>query len=307
MDKYRPAPKVVLNSAVSSDTVVMANVGRTVFFTDSRDVDPTICDADVSLYVNDKIKEKLVWIPDTMLSTGGIYKSTYYPKIGDKIRLEARTLLGEVWAEDIIPDRTLINDVKLSFIERENSDIIIGGPNGSGYGIEYKITYSITFKDNPDMKNYYCIRIEDIGCNSVNGLLDYSSDDVFRAQQPIIDSSTSSKLIEGQEGRTFTDEYINGKTYTMKITETDEHTLYHYGKHKYRRIILYSLSESYYKYLTGILNYGSSTISGSLIDFGFSEPFVHYSNINGGVGILGMVQSESYIIDLRTIFPDYWE
>lgn len=306
LDKYRPDPIAVLNSAISPDTVVMASVSHTVFFADYRDVDPTIRDADVDLYVNDKFQEKMVWTVDTLLKAGGIYRSTYQPATGDKIKIEAHTSFGDASGEDIVPESTAITDVKLSYIQFEDQNSTVHGPGGVSHPIKYKITYDITFKDDPDKRNYYCIRLETLSGYSLYGIIDYSEDAVFVAQRPIIDSSAPDKTIFGRYGLTFTDDIINGKQYTMRITETEDSDNIHHGKHNYRRIVLYSLSEAYYKYLTGILNKNNTSITGTLIDFGFSEPLPHYSNISGGLGMLATLQSNIYTLDLRTIFPDYW-
>ena len=55
----------------------------------------------------------------------------------------------------------------------------------------------------------------------------------------------------------------------------------------FRKISLYSISESYYNYLVSRLYNESydSDLHGGLIDLGLTEPLKTYSNINGGVGI----------------------
>lgn len=94
------------------------------------------------------------------------------------------------------------------------------------------------------------------------------------------------------------DDLFNGNQYTLKIVEkaplyTDDS--------RPRKVILYSLSEDYYHYLTGIFNTDEESVNGSLTDLGLTEPSPHYSNITGGTGIVGGVQSRSVRIDLKSV------
>lgn len=306
LEKYRPDPKVVLNSVVSPDTIVMASVSRTVFFPDPDKSNIGINDADVDLYVNQTFYQKMKWTSDTSLVNKGMYTSSYTPKTGDHIKVVANTSLGTAWAEDILPELVPIEDIKISYITTDDPLTTIVKPDGSmGYGYKHIITYSITFTDDAAMRNFYCIRIDNAPFTL--DLIDYSRDPVFIAQQSIIDGSASDNLIEGKGGRTFTDDLINGKTYTMTIREIVRTTSPDFIKDLSRDFYLYAVSESYYKYLTGVLNVEDQSITGSLTDFGFAEPKYHFNNINGGVGILGTVQTSHQKIEFKDIFPEQGE
>lgn len=305
LDQYRPDPTIVLNSVVSPDTVVMAGLSKTVFFPESSHGYPSIQDAEVKLFVNDIDYGIMTWHPSENKEGEGMYTSAYRPQSGDKIRIEAHTRLGDAQAEDIVPSKTSIRNVEIA--KRTIPD-----PNGSTINSMPAqltiVTYSITFTDQPSEKNYYCIRIANAVGGTIEALVDFSEDAVFIAQRPILDSTTTDKAIYGQSGRTFTDELIDGKEYTMTITESQEETMYFFGGPTYyRSIYLYSLSESYYKYLTGILNDDETTVSGSLTDFGMAEPNAHFTNVRGGTGILGGVQCDTVKVNLRTIIPDYYD
>ena len=74
------------------------------------------------------------------------------------------------------------------------------------------------------------------------------------------------------------------------------------GKDKYkRRILLYSLSESYYRYLVALEKIYGGSVSGSLSDIGLAEPVKVYSNVCGGVGILGACQRAEKVVDIRNL------
>jgi hypothetical protein len=286
MNKYRPDPTPVLNAIVSTDTVVMAYVSQTVFFTDYRDSIPPIADAIVSLFVNGRHIETMQF--DSRHSR---YMSSYIPSSNDTVKIVAETSIGRAEGTDIVPSIVEISDLKLSGRTYESSDIISNGR----LSLMYEMKYSITFTDPADEKNYYCIRIEtDRGAGAEH--IDYSYEDIFVAQGALGESSTN-------EGRTFTDELINGKTYTLTLVERSQLYTSDSSVKRNRRVILYSLSENYYKYLTTILNSIDSDLSGSLADWGLAEPAIKFSNIKGGTGIVGAVRSSFIPINITTGIP----
>ena len=295
LQRYRKAPTLVLNSIVSPDTVVMASVGKTVFFTEYREGCETVNDATVSLYVDGKFKETMP------LDRGaGMYMSGYRPMAGESVDIKATSPDGIVAGHCIVPDVVPIESVRVSCRVYEDPDVKVWINNERQNLRRCEVTYHIAFSDEPAKENYYCIRIEDAQLHISLDNIDYSHDDVFLAQQTAVDAAKPSGKIEGREGRTFSDELFDGKRYELKIVETI--ALYDYPdlEQRDRRIIVYALSPEYYKYLTGILNEDESSLSGSLIKFGFAEPRQHYSNIQGGTGIVGGVQSATSEIDVAS-------
>lgn len=294
MEQYRSEPTLVLNCVLSPDTVVMAQVARTVFFTDHRDMDSNITDAEVKLNVNGVFMEAMEYDKGSRM-----YLSSYHPSVGDLIGLEAYSYIGSVSGQGVIPKAVPIEKVTLAGHTFDDTDQMIWTPDGVAYGKSYEVTYSITFTDDPSERNFYFIRIE--GKNGIAAeTIDYSHDDVFLAQQSSVDGITTDTGIYGNEGRTFTDDLFNGTRYTLKIVEkaplfTSE------DNSRPRKIILYSLSEAYYHYLTGIFNFDEESVSGDLINLGFSEPSPHYTNITGGTGIIGAVQSRTAQVDLKSV------
>lgn len=294
MEKYRPEPTLVLNCIISPDTVIMASVSHTVFFTDHHGAPPMITDANVRLKINGQFIQTMIFN-----EASGLYISNFRPQAGDSITIEASSALGYVSGKEVVPKLIPIENITLSCRTFDDPDQMYWGPNGVTYGKSYEVTYHITFTDNALERNFYCIRIE-----TEDGLaaetIDYSHDNVFLDQQSIIDGVTTDTGIYGNEGRTFSDRLFNGKTYIMKIVEKSP--LYTTKPiSRPRKIILYTLSEAYYQYLTSILNSNEEAVSNNLIDLGFSEPSPHYSNITGGTGIVGAVQSSISNIDLINI------
>lgn len=295
MQRYRKTPTLVLNSIVSPDTVVMASISKTVFFTEYRDASTTVENASVALYVDGKFKETMHLDGST-----GMYVSGYRPMAGEDVEIQATSPDGRVAGRCIVPDVVPIESVEASCRVYEDPSVKVWIDNERQNLRRCEVTYRIAFSDEPAVENYYCIRIEDAKRHISLDNIDYSHDDVFLAQQTAVDAAKPGGKIEGREGRTFTDELFDGKRYELKIVETI--ALYDYPdlERRDRRIIVYALSPEYYKYLTGILNEDESSLSGSLIKFGFAEPRQHYSNIQGGTGIVGGVQSCASVMDVSS-------
>jgi len=93
----------------------------------------------------------------------------------------------------------------------------------------------------------------------------------------------------------------------MTITETGDASTYEYGAICNRKILLYSLSKSYYLYLTPLLNRDENMLMQNLPNYGLAEPMRVFSNVTGGTGILGAGQTDTVTVNLREILPDFWE
>ena len=304
-ERYRSDPTVVLNAVVSPDTVIMANVCLTTFFTDTALL-KVVKDAEVKLYVNGVYSEELKWEANNKSKFGGTYISSVTPKESDKIKIEVKSSYGNVWAEDVVPPKIYIEKVEISGRKIEDPKSIIVEPGGNvSKGENFEVRYSITLKDIPNDSNYYCIRIENCNPYQPLGVLDYSDDPVFIEQTSTTNGSFSGE-IDGQGGRTFSDKLFDGKDYTLTIKETGNSMFYTYGEILNRKILLYSLSKSYYNYLTSLLNVNENSIEYYLSEYGLYEPVKTFSNIQGGIGIVACSQVDIKLIELRKIFPEYW-
>lgn len=293
LEKYKPAPKAVLNSVVTPDSIVMASISKTWFFTE-KNTNVGLEDATVNLYINNEYKERMKWeiTDEEQLNINGIYTSTIIPKPGDVIKIVADTKYGIIQAEDTVPAKTDIMNVKFTHTDYEY------------YGrINTDIKYEITFQDNKDQNDFYLIRISSTYLNSHTGIFDYSSDPIFIGHKSILEGSLDGKFLGGQGGRTFTDQTINGKQYTLIIKETDSQNIYKIGKTCKRKITLYTLSRAYYQYLTSLQYIEDDQLINDMANYGLSEPKRIFSNIQGGTGILGATHLASEIIDLRDIIP----
>lgn len=264
-------PKVVLNCVASGNSPLKAAVSRTVVYNETDRRRRHIADATVMLTVNGTPHSQLTLDPADHYKA---YAADYVPRAGDRIRLDVNTHLGRVWAEDVMPTLTPIEKVDFHFVEKTN--------NGSP-----ETVYRITFTDNPSERNFYFVGITDK--YNMKLWLDFSKDEVFRPALDglnAIDDEALFDIFGG--GMAFSDDLINGKTYTLRIAEVGENG--HAHRRVDRIIKLYSVSQSYYRYLRRIFNESEDSFNNALIEAGLAEPTPHHTNINGGTGILGMMQ-----------------
>jgi len=306
LDKYKTDPLLVLNCVISPDTVIMASVTKTWFITE-EEPKITVNDAEVELYLNGIFKENMSWM-DTEHPNGGIYLSSVRPFCGDRIKIIATAGKEVIYAEDIVPPSVQIEGVHISKQDYGKKMILI---NQDGESVELydkvEIKYEITFQDDPDEDNFYFVRIETCDPLQSLGYLDYSSDPVFILDESVLNGLSDGQSLSGAGGRTFSDQNIKGLKYTLSITESAPTGMYTYGKVNNRRIILYSLSAPYYKYLTSILKKTDEDVLLNLSEWGLSEPLGVYSNVINGKGIIGACQYDFTVIDLRDIIPPvYW-
>lgn len=274
LDEYRTTPKMVINSVVSPDTVVMASITRTWFYPDKKPY-VNLPHAHVELYINNQYIETMQWKtlnnprnpdqPDTL------FLSNTIPAEGDRIKIVASTPeYGTVTAEDIIPKKVPI----------KNASHTIKKGNGVYQGTisdYFEIYYEVTFDEFPEKNNYYLAKITQIKTGYYGYYetkIDYI-DPVFKEQDAILDESMAFNGLEKRGGALFTDQSINGQTYTLQIKETTAEL----DETEQRIISIYSLSESYFLYLLSLQKIAGSTLEGGLGNIGLAEPLRVYSNV----------------------------
>ena len=267
LDEYRTTPKMVINSVVSPDTVVMASITRTWFYPDKKPY-VNLPHAHVELYINNQYIETMQWKtlnnprnpdqPDTL------FLSNTIPAEGDRIKIVASTPeYGTVTAEDIIPKKVPI----------KNASHTIKKGNGVYQGTisdYFEIYYEVTFDEFPEKNNYYLAKITQIKTGYYGYYeteIDYI-DPVFKEQDAILDESMAFNGLEKRGGALFTDQSINGQTYTLQIKETTAEL----DETEQRIISIYSLSESYFLYLLSLQKIAGSTLEGGLGNIGLAEP-----------------------------------
>ncbi|GHT18037.1 hypothetical protein FACS189429_3560 [Bacteroidia bacterium] len=276
-------PLLVVNSIIQPDSTLLVSVTNSVFFLSNNLIEP-IENADVLLFVNNNFVEKMEYVPvDHDGYSYFTYNSHYKLKAGDKVRYEVSAPnFDKVWAEVTIPVPVTI--IALDTLVEQN----IYETDTYNYTPE-KWHCKMKFADNANEKNYYRLSVvkKIAGYNSYTGEYEvrqmefgFNSNDMLFNNDP----ANSGIIYEySNEYNIFSDDMINGKEYTLafdiepengglgQISENDS-TFFYFR--------LENLSYEYYMYLR--------TLSSQNDDMGFlAEPTQIFTNINGGIGILG--------------------
>jgi hypothetical protein len=316
-------PLVVVNSFIAPDSVVSANISLSRFFLKDSTEFRSVNNAEVSLWVNGVLKEKLA------SSNNGIYKGIYKPTITDQIKLTVSVpQMPQVSASSSLPKAAiilLVDTQKVSTSKNYITGVRIRTDGSLGYHDtvqiikNYKVNYKLTFIDVAEKTNYYRLTVGYVNytgiwnynTNKMDTVIDgrlpqYSAFDFTdlvsgNTKDPLADTGTSpvGALLSNASNvyNIFSDEVFNGKTYSLKFSTNQridhyfsiESLKYSTGdilKNKVY-ISLQSLSKDYYLYL-------KTRAASSASNF-FSEPVKVHSNINGGIGILGSYSSSNVV------------
>lgn len=288
LDRYKEQDGeflLTINSIVNPDSVVAASLTRTYFYSDPHAGKDYVKDSDIWLYVNGAEEGRLIFN-----NANNLYESTYRPSVNDIVELKTEYLGQPVECRDTIPEKVMIESIEIS---RQ-------GPMHIHFENDYIITYKIKFTDPEGGGNYYFLRYDDIrsGRNLSMGERDYSYEFVFQQLANNINSFVPGWEPYSPYGLPFSDYGIDGTTHTLIVKEIVSSYLPLTGWEEMRRKIkLFSISESYYLYLLSRLyNDTGDDLHGGMIDLGVTEPIKYYSNISGGVGIMG-----AYVLDEKEI------
>jgi hypothetical protein len=269
------APKLVINSLFSTDSLIEISLTKSLSVLDAPDFKP-IDNGTVLVYEDDQLLEELQYS-----NLSETYKSmTKRPVQGKHYRIEAETPgLSKVSGETFIP-----MPVPLSLID--TTKIM-----GEHFGFSY--IFNVSFKDPLNEENFYILMMrlfvyyqgheQEYPNNFTikkSPVFEYESFNVFLGFQAIdenndiIGSTSNNDLYSSQI--CFSDAQFNGKEIhfdPLAYGTTSPDSL------KYV-IQLISISSDYYKFIRSYVLYNSSN------DNPFSELVQMYSNIQGGYGIV---------------------
>lgn len=275
---------LTINSIVNPDSLINAYATRTYYYPNPHDAPVYVKDLDFELWVNNDFIQKMAFNP-----TNNTYESSVYPKVGDNVEIRTKFRDREITASGTVPKK----------VEIENIEAKLEGPMYIYWANDMLYTYYITFTDDPNEENYYFLLLLDKYDWNVDSQ-DYDGEFVFQQLKQQIDDTMPGYELNPHNGLPFSDVGINGKTHTLVIKEVDQNSGYAEPRTEYiRKFRLYSISKDYYKYLFDIMRLqGDSGISGGMIDIGVAEPIKIFSNIDGGVGILGCYNMDEVVIDI---------
>ncbi|MCS3802268.1 DUF4249 domain-containing protein [Niastella sp. OAS944] len=260
------ANKLVLNLIMNKDSIMMARVTISERMNNYQSpVD--IKNAVVNLYENGTFKETL-----TQYEYSGrfYYRSNTLPLAGATYKVTASVPgYTEVSGSDYIPDTVQMEEIRITAAQ---SVVWLT-----------KATIAVQWHDDPDVQNYYRVRIYDINewmnANGSGGRQKIQHS--FEAEE-----ATLNIFSDKERGEFYTtDALFNGRSprFTFKANT---------GSNVRKMIVeVSSLTYNSYNYLN------SSYMAREKSDDGFSEKVIVFNNIENGLGIVGGVAQREYILE----------
>lgn len=294
---------LVVNGFLNPDEKATVHLSRSRFFLDNTDF-TEIKDGDVELWKGGELLEIL----KNTEELPGHYTGSYYPKEGDILQVKARVKgLDPTESTVVIPSSVPIIGVDTvainynGWVSSYYYDFETGGYikcDSGAYSLAYNL--HIRFRDIPGVADYYRL-VPSIEATYDNGETIYWSA-WFESDDPAFGGKN---IINGDEEENyyneFSDELFDGKEYRLKI-RMENYAYNYYNGTTLRSIAivmeLQHISEAYYLYLRSRTYAANSDEYGGL----FSEPVQIYSNIGGGVGILGTFSKSIFRIPLTIDF-----
>ncbi len=269
--------KLVLNAAITPDSVFTVNVSHTsnIFEDESADNLPFIDSAKVLLFEGDNLLYQLQ-------NTGyGFYSNPgFYPQTGKQYKVTVSYgTYHDIESVASIPP-------KVPIVSLDTSSVFTTDEYGNNITNFFG---EITYNDPPGVANYY--QLSCVLYNYYNDSLVYVD-----PQSPVWPTDENERFFDSQSGSSllWSDKLTDGKQVTFKFIflyayygynkmATDDKQTYKFEFH------LKSITKSYFTYLKSLGVYWET--GGS--DNPFSEPVVIYSNVDNGYGILGAYNSDT--------------
>lgn len=248
-------------------------------------------DAQVTAVVNGTDRYEMTY--DT---TTTAYGCAYVPRVGDKVEFTAKaqgfddatattTVLAPIEIHDlqyeIVPDQAVDPSIR---------DTHPGDTWRDLYGADTVMRATFTFHDPGGEKNYYRMRVRNIGeAEELPGMVKYSVGDVFKSDSPVFfDRSlpVGYGLWDKNFSDVFDDHLIDGQDCTITVSGRKR------SWSKRRMIVeLQSISPEMYYFLKSLMVYRIS------VDDVYSTPVQIYSGITNGWGVLGSVSGIPHTIE----------
>ena len=308
-------PLLVLNSLLTPDSVVSVHLSQSRFILGDIKPFTHISDANVSLFVNGKLKEQFTH------DANGQYMGTYLPNAGDEVRMEVKANgYDPVSSQTVIPHNpnVVVNDSTVTVEEWKNE--APNQPNTIFKTRRRNMQVQLKLIDAADQENYYYIKA------TINfyrdGALVRQKDIKLKLSELLKNNSADSENIfedvfgdGGTTDRTenlFSDAHVNGKEilFDFNFDDTLESSKYVNGvkvesSQDDELIVEYiieiaEISKDFHLYIV------SGNKAANAEDAGFSEPIQVHSNIQNGLGILGAYNSYRFVSRFESEYYPYY-
>lgn len=290
---------LTINSLVCPDSLVAVAATRTYFFSDTHNERNYVKGLEICLMVNNQERETLAYDTYRNLSVSATKVNE-----GDTLRIITFFDNKEVSATDVVPFKAVLSGIT---VERR-------GPIAIYSNYDFVFTYRLTFTDNPYEDNYYFLQWDEVdrGKDVAMGERDFTRELVFQKLADQIHGTLPGWTPYSPYGLPFSDRGINGEKHTLILEEivqaANGNPVWKKSQMK-RRFKLFSVSKPYYDYLVSVLvnQTNDKGIQGGMIDLGMADPVKVYSNISGGIDIMGCYTTSETELDVFKItgpFPE---
>ncbi|MDE6561622.1 MAG: DUF4249 domain-containing protein [Muribaculaceae bacterium] len=323
-------PVVCINSLLTAGEKINVEVTRTWRYTEGTPtvgLDISLKEAEVYLYVNDELEERLVLRFHSEDGGGAFWSrpngvdcyfaAQYIPKSGDKIKIIAKDKnYGEAYAEVTIPYPVEIDDVETR-ITKLNSSFTDGNDT---YNAEFDMMLSVKFTDPISISNYYIFDMQtgaSIRQNSEDGHYqpsvesvrinpDYGFEPLFSEHITPLET-----IITDAYGlyTVFSDRQISGKQYNLEVPLSGSYFC-NYSDHPGmdQKLLLNvefgHITKAYYNYMMSLWA-NTEGISGALGGVGLGDAVFEFSNVSTGAGIVAAKANSIYELDIREIINQH--
>ncbi len=310
--KIKP-PRLIMNAFINADStnnILYLNLSGQNIISDVKD-------ATIEVRVNEMLVEKPHPIED--FSTDKLrhqkkFLITHKFNAGETVRIDAKTNDGihHAWAEVIVPQAP-------NLIEKIDTATVPYHLYDSYY--ESKLRFRITFTDRVNEKNYYRFILDrksilhaylpDEKKDTIVMVHNYSmavrEDMVLTDGHPSI-SDNDNDMFEQANNiyGVFDDNRIYDQTYTMTVYMGENKLPYIMKNYIPKKlelecyVRLLSINEIDFKYLKTL-----NIIDSDIYDSTMMEPITFASNVNGGLGLVGISTETCFKINLPSVEYDY--
>lgn len=329
----KSTPVVCINSLLTAGDKIKVEVTRTWRYGEGSpmvDLDISLKDAEVFLYVNDEFQEKLeihfykdedvYWQWSSRFNgVDCYYAAEYIPSCGDNIRILAiDKTYGEAEAEVSIPYPVEVEEIETKITKFESSyddldDI---------YSADFDMILSVKFTDPAAAINYYSFDMQTAAviealskeeyyhtsAESIRLTPDYEFEPLFSEHISPLET-----IITDAYGlyTVFSDRQISGKQYNLVIPATGRYWCA-YENHPGMdqkltlSIDLSHISTAYYNYMLSLWA-ATEGISGALGGVGLGDAVFEFSNVSTGAGIVSAQAKSTYMLDIRELIGKHIE
>ncbi len=329
----KSTPVVCINSLLTAGEKIKVEVTRTWRYGEGHpnvDLDISLEDAEVFLYVNDEFKEKLelhfyeeedvYWQWSSRFNGVDCYfAADYIPSCGDKIRILAiDKQYGEAEAKVTIPYPVEIENIETKITKFESSydeldDI---------YSADFDMILSVKFTDLASTINYYSFDMQTAAV--IEALSDeeyyHTSAEVIRLTpdyefEPLFSEHISplETIITDAYGlyTVFSDRQIAGQQYSLVIPASGRYWCAYENHPGMDQKLTLSLdlshiSTDYYNYMLSLWA-ATEGISGALGGVGLGDAVFEFSNVSTRAGIVSAQAKSTFELDIRKLIGEQIE